>query len=54
MIDAIVNTGDLKNRTVLVLKDNASFSVPDSLLGNNGPMSILEVWFPGQEDRAGA
>lgn len=50
MIDAILTTGDLKHRTVLVLKDNASFAVPESLLGNNGPSSILEVWFPGQED----
>jgi beta-glucosidase len=50
MIDTILNTGELKHRTVLVLKDNASFSVPDRLLGNNGPSSILEVWFPGQED----
>jgi beta-glucosidase len=50
MIDDIMTTGDLKDRAVLVLKDNASFSVPDSLLGNNGPAAILEVWFPGQED----
>ncbi|GHU26163.1 hypothetical protein AGMMS50256_02730 [Betaproteobacteria bacterium] len=50
MIDDIMNTGDLKDRAVLVLKDNASFSVPDSLLDGNGPASILEVWFPGQED----
>jgi beta-glucosidase len=50
MIDTIMTTGNLKDRTVLVLKDNASFSVPDSLLGVNGPASILEVWFPGQED----
>lgn len=50
MLDAILSTGDLKNRTVLVMKDNASFSVPENLLGDNGPSAILEVWFPGQED----
>jgi beta-glucosidase len=51
MIDQIfaVNAS-LKNRTVLVLKDNASISVPNRLIGANGPASILEVWFPGQED----
>ena len=51
MINAILAAdAGLKDRTVLVLKDNASFAVPDSLLGGNGPASILEVWFPGQED----
>lgn len=51
MIDAIMTAdASLKDRTVLVLKDNASFAVPDSLIGGNGPASILEVWFPGQED----
>jgi beta-glucosidase len=51
MIDAIMAADPvLKDRTVLVLKDNASFSVPDRLLEGNGPSSILEVWFPGQED----
>ncbi|MEC5387478.1 glycoside hydrolase family 3 N-terminal domain-containing protein [Uliginosibacterium sp. H3] len=51
MIDNIMAANaSLKDRTVLVLKDNASFSVPDSLIGANGPASILEVWFPGQED----
>ncbi|MDR0578369.1 MAG: glycoside hydrolase family 3 C-terminal domain-containing protein [Candidatus Accumulibacter sp.] len=50
MIDTIMGTGNLKDRAVLVLKDNASFAVPDSLIGVNGPAAILEAWFPGQED----
>jgi beta-glucosidase len=51
MIDQIfAANAELKDRTVLVLKDNASIAVPDSLLGDNGPAAILEVWFPGQED----
>jgi beta-glucosidase len=51
MIDAIfAANASLKDRTVLVLKDNASIAVPDSLIGANGPAAILEVWFPGQED----
>jgi beta-glucosidase len=51
MIDRIwAANATLKDRTVLVLKDNASIAVPDSLLGDNGPAAILEVWFPGQED----
>lgn len=36
-------------KTVLVLKDNASVALDPALLGGAGP-SILEVWFPGQED----
>ncbi|MBY9063673.1 glycoside hydrolase family 3 C-terminal domain-containing protein [Sphingomonas yunnanensis] len=36
-------------KTVLVLKDNASVALDPALLGPHGP-SILEVWFPGQED----
>lgn len=36
-------------KTVLVLKDNASVALDPALLGAAGP-SILEVWFPGQED----
>lgn len=51
MIDAIFAAdASLKDRTVLVLKDNASITVPDSLLGASGPAAILEAWFPGQED----
>jgi beta-glucosidase len=50
MIDELMAIPGLKERTVLVLKDNASIAVPDSLLGANGPAAILEVWFPGQED----
>jgi beta-glucosidase len=48
--DYLMSIPGLKEKTVLVLKDNASFSVPDTLLGDNGPATILEVWFPGQED----
>jgi beta-glucosidase len=42
---------DIPSKTVLVLKDNAGVTLPDdaSILGPAGP-SILEVWFPGQED----
>lgn len=36
-------------KTVLVLKDNASVALDPALIGTAGP-SILEVWFPGQED----
>lgn len=36
-------------KTVLVLKDNASVALDPALLGAAGP-SILEMWFPGQED----
>ncbi len=36
-------------KTALVLKDNAGVALPSSLVGPQGP-SILEVWFPGQED----
>jgi beta-glucosidase len=50
MIDALMAVPGIKEKTVLVLKDNASIAVPDSLLGVDGPAAILEVWFPGQED----
>jgi beta-glucosidase len=50
MIDSLMTISGLKEKTVLVLKDNASISVRDTLLGDNGPAAILEVWFPGQED----
>jgi beta-glucosidase len=36
-------------KTVLVLKDNASVALDPLLVGAGGP-SILETWFPGQED----
>lgn len=39
----------MARKTVLVLKDNASAAMDPVLLGAQGP-SILEVWFPGQED----
>jgi beta-glucosidase len=50
MIDALMAVPGIKEKTVLVLKDNASIAVPDSLLGDDGPAAILEAWFPGQED----
>jgi len=40
---------EMATKTVLVLKDNASISVDRAIVGKAGP-SILEVWFPGQED----
>lgn len=36
-------------KSVLVLKDNAGVSLPQSLVGKHGP-AIVEAWFPGQED----
>lgn len=36
-------------KTALVLKDNAGVAMDAALVGTAGP-SILEVWFPGQED----
>jgi beta-glucosidase len=39
----------MPQKTVLVLKDNAGIAMVPALLGDGGP-SILEVWFPGQED----
>src|SRR5690606_16732839 len=36
-------------KTALVLKDNASVSIPARWLGLRGP-AMLEAWFPGQED----
>ncbi|MBB3691800.1 beta-glucosidase [Sphingomonas sp. BK580] len=39
----------MPGKTVLVLKDNAGVALDPALLGARGP-SILEVWFPGQED----
>lgn len=42
-------TKSMAQKTALVLKDNAGVSFDPALLGSAGP-SILEVWFPGQED----
>jgi beta-glucosidase len=39
----------MAQKTVLVLKDNASVAMDPSLVGASGP-AILEAWFPGQED----
>ncbi len=39
----------MPRKTVLVLKDNAGVAMDPALLGAQGP-SILEAWFPGQED----
>jgi beta-glucosidase len=39
----------MARKTTLVLKDNAGVAMDPSLVGANAP-SILEVWFPGQED----
>lgn len=36
-------------KTALVLKDNAGVTLPAAFVGATAP-SILEVWFPGQED----
>jgi beta-glucosidase len=36
-------------KTALVLKDNAGVAMPAALVGPQGP-TILEAWFPGQED----
>lgn len=40
---------DMAQKTVLVLKDNASVALDTALVGPQGP-AILETWFPGQED----
>jgi len=54
MIQAIVGATSTTARTMvqktaLVLKDNAGVAMDPALVGTAGP-SILEVWFPGQED----
>lgn len=50
MIKAILATSpDMAEKTALVMKDNAGVAMDPALVGENGP-SILEVWFPGQED----
>ena len=54
MIKAVIATTSTTPRsmvakTALVLKDNAGVAMDRALVGRAGP-SILEVWFPGQED----
>jgi len=54
MIQAVMATASatatpMAQKATLVLKDNAGVSMDPSLVGAAGP-SILEVWFPGQED----
>ena len=54
MIDAVLaarsTSGEaMAAKSVLVLKDNAGVSLPASLVGSRGP-TIVETWFPGQED----
>ncbi len=54
MLSAVLGTRSTSGRSmaaksVLVLKDNAGVALPPTLVGSSGP-SILEVWFPGQED----
>ncbi|NIJ06724.1 beta-glucosidase [Sphingomonas vulcanisoli] len=54
MIKAILSANSttaakMAQKTVLVLKDNASIAMDPALVGAQGP-AILEVWFPGQED----
>lgn len=54
MINAVLTASSSSDKpmyakTVLVLEDNAGVALPKSIVGADGP-SILEVWFPGQED----
>jgi beta-glucosidase len=54
MIKAVMGTASttarsMVHKTALVLKDNAGVSMDPALVGAAGP-SILEAWFPGQED----
>lgn len=54
MIKAVMATrsttaAPMAQKTALVLKDNAGVAMDPVLVGSRGP-SILEVWFPGQED----
>jgi beta-glucosidase len=54
MIKAIMGatsttTRTMVQKTALVLKDNAGVAMDPALVGTAGP-SILEAWFPGQED----
>lgn len=50
MIKAVMETSPaMKDKTALVLKNNAGVAMDPELVGENGP-AILEAWFPGQED----
>jgi beta-glucosidase len=50
MIKAVMGAGpSMAEKTALVLKDNAGVAMDPALVGAQGP-SILEAWFPGQED----
>jgi beta-glucosidase len=52
MIKGIMQAApNISAKTVLVLKDNAGIAMPrhELILGPDGP-SIVEFWFPGQED----
>lgn len=50
MIKAIMGASpSMVEKTALVLKDNAGVAMDPALVGEQGP-SILETWFPGQED----
>lgn len=54
MIEAVIGSASttpksMLQKTALVLKDNAGVAMPPSLVGPAGP-TMLETWFPGQED----
>ncbi len=50
MIKSIMDASpEMNKKTALVLKDNAGVAMDPALVGEQGP-SILEAWFPGQED----
>jgi beta-glucosidase len=54
MIKAVMATAStsakaMAAKTALVLKDNAGVAMDPALVGSAGP-SIVEAWFPGQED----
>jgi beta-glucosidase len=50
MIKAVMGASpSMVGKTALVLKDNAGVAMDPVFVGEQGP-SILEAWFPGQED----
>ena len=50
MIKAVMGASpSMVEKTALVLKDNAGVAMDPAFVGKHGP-SILEAWFPGQED----
>lgn len=50
MIKAVMGASpEMNKKTALVLKDNAGVAMDPAFVGGQGP-SILEAWFPGQED----